>query len=555
MQGIPEEKKMVETESFMAERLKAFQGPSPDYDRLEKHPTPGPARVLVIEDNPGDVMLVKTALAEEGPGRFKISFVDQLSSAILRLNEEVFDIILLDLSLPDSFGIDTVTRLYKKSKDTPIVVLTGANDELLGIKAVHAGAQDYLIKGFVSGALLVHSIRYAIERYRMGAELEHARQEQARLKDQFLSHVSHELRSPLTSIYEFTTILLDGIAGEINEEQREYLGVIMNNVMQFRGMIDALLDLTRAQTGKLVVEPQRTALAEVVRTTIASFAASSERKQITLEMDLPDSLPPAYADPLRATQVLSNLLDNAIKFTPANGKVIVTACISNKDANFLCISVCDTGCGIEPDGTERIFDRLYQEKNSVEMSRRGLGLGLFICKELVSRQGGEIWVESIPGQGSTFYFTLPIFSLLRFLYPIVMGNKTVPENLALIAIDVSPRDSSLSTDLNDAAAREIWNILKGSILPCFDGLLPRMPRSEPGEVFYVVARTDRKGAEQIIARAQDQIARHPAIYDANLEFSGSVSLIQSPSDESDRPLDELVKDISSRIAALIQPTT
>lgn len=541
----------METASIAGETWKAFQGPSPDYDRLEQGVTPGPIRVLLIEDNPGDVMLVKTALSEEALGRFKLSYVEQLSSALSRLSEEEFDVIILDLSLPDALGIDTVVRLYERAKDLPIVVFTGADDELLGIKAVHAGAQDYLVKGHVTSSLMVHSIRYAIERYRMGTELERARQEQLKLKDQFLSHVSHELRSPLTSIYEFTSIILDGIAGEINEEQREYLGVIMNNVKQFRSMIDALLDVTRAQTGKLVVEPQRSALDEIVSKTVASFEATSEKKRITLETELPGFLPAAYADPARAAQVLTNLLDNAIKFTQPNGKIIVRASVSTADPSFLCVSVSDTGCGISPEGTERIFNHLYQEKNSIEVSRKGLGLGLFICRELISRQGGRIWVESIAGHGSTFYFTLPVFSLTKLLYPIVLGNKTVPENLALIEIDVSAQDTS-SPNLDEATSREIWNVLKASILPCFDGLLPRMPRSGHREVFYIVARTDRNGAEQIIARARNQIEFHPAIYDANLKLSTSVSILETDRDNRDKPLEEMVKDITSRIVGLIK---
>lgn len=542
---------MVETAISASTTWEAHQAPSPDYDLLEKGPTPDPLRVLLIEDNPGDVMLVKAALSEEGPEQFKLSYVEQLSSGLSRLSEEEFDVILLDLSLPDAFGIDTVARLYERSKDIPIVVLTGANDELLGIKAVHAGAQDYLVKGYVTNSLLIHSIRYAIERHRMGAELEQSRQEQLRLKDQFLSHVSHELRSPLTSIYEFTTILLDRIAGEINDEQREYLGVIMNNVKQFRSMIDALLDVTRAQAGKLVVEPQSISLDDVIRKTVASFEAALGKKKITPEIELPVVLPPAYADPDRVAQVLRNLLDNAIKFTPSNGELAVQASVSTADPNFLCVSVSDSGCGISPEGTERVFNHLYQEKNSVEMSRRGLGLGLFICRELISRQGGKIWVESTAGHGSTFYFTLPIFSLPQVLHPIVLGNKSLPDNMALIEIDVSPLDTSGSHTLSEGASREIWNVLRSCILPCFDGLLPRMPRSTKRETFYIVARTDRRGAEQIIARVRGQIESHPAMYDANLNLATSVSIVETNCDQSEKPLEEAVNDITSRIVALI----
>ena len=132
-----------------------------------------------------------------------------------------------------------------------------------------------------------------------------------------------------------------------------------------------------------------------------------------------------------------NLIDNAIKFTPEEGKISGSMPqVSSEDPHFLCVSVGDTGCGIPPEETKKIFDSLYQVKDSIEINRKGLGLGLYICKELVSRHGGRIWVESEPGQGSTFSFTLPIFSWDSQLAPILIPRNLDIGSVALFTVEV-----------------------------------------------------------------------------------------------------------------------
>ncbi len=241
------------------------------------------------------------------------------------------------------------------------------------------------------------SLRDVTEHKRILTELEQTRQQQLSLKDEFLSHVSHELRSPLTAIHQFITILLDGLAGDLNPEQREYMEIALKNVYQLQTMISDLLEITRAETGKLTIEPQCFSIAKVVDETCSTLKKSAAAKGIVLTADLQHDLPFVYADPVRIKQVLFNLIDNGIKFTPENGAITVRARISEQDPNFLCISVADTGCGISIEDHEKIFDRLYQTEQTISRSRKGLGLGLHICRELVSRHGGRIWVESQQG--------------------------------------------------------------------------------------------------------------------------------------------------------------
>jgi signal transduction histidine kinase len=173
-------------------------------------------------------------------------------------------------------------------------------------------------------------------------------------------------------------------------------------------MIDDLLEVTRLETGKLTAEPERVSVANAVTDTFNTLQETARAKGITLSCDLPPDLASAQADPTRLQQILIILFDNAIKFTSDGGVATIKARLSQEDPRFLLLEVSDTGCGMSPEITERIFERLYQVSERLQTSRKGLGLGLYICKELVMRQGGQIWVESQPQQGSTFSFTLPV---------------------------------------------------------------------------------------------------------------------------------------------------
>ena len=145
--------------------------------------------------------------------------------------------------------------------------------------------------------------------------------------------------------------------------------------------------------------------------------AAAHEEGVGLEVGVDTTIPFVHGDPDRILEVLINLIDNGIKFTPAGGAVTVQACSVPHDPDFVYVSVADTGCGIVPEAKPLIFERLYQDPNAVDNNRKGLGLGLFIAKELIALHGGRIWVASEPGQGSTFSFTLPLYSLAKLLVP------------------------------------------------------------------------------------------------------------------------------------------
>ena len=324
--------------------------------------------------------------------------------------------------------------------------------------------------------------------------LEHAREERTQLQEAFLSRVSHELRTPLTAIYFFTTNLLDGFLGDLTAKQHERLGRSLTNVSQLKDMVDDLLDITRIDTHKFILDPRHTSPLKLILDVLSTCATNAEAKTISLHSDVADSLPFLWADASRVRQILINLVDNGIKFTPAGGSVTVGNRPIAKDDDFLCLSVADTGCGISPENLEIVLDRLAQLESGNVASRNGLGLGLFIARELVSLHGGRIWVESPPGQGSTFYFTLPLFSLAKLCAQIFTEPNLKAGQVTLIAVDVCAIEGTVQTEIEP----EIRRVLSRSIHPAQDILLPAMDDAEPVRTYFMVVapiRTDLRSSQ------------------------------------------------------------
>jgi signal transduction histidine kinase len=224
------------------------------------------------------------------------------------------------------------------------------------------------------------------------------------LKDQFLSILSHELRTPLNAIQGFGSVLEDEIAGPLSPLQHSYLSKMLAGSELLLGLVSDLLDMSRIQAGKFTIafEPLRfSALAASVADSLASLAA---QKQLGLTLDIAPDLPPMMADAQRVGQVLTNLISNAIKFTPEGGQIQVTA---RQERDHVLCEVVDTGDGIRPDDLPRLFQRFTQLDMSTTRQKGGTGLGLSICKAIVEAHGGHIGVRSEMAKGSTFWFTLP----------------------------------------------------------------------------------------------------------------------------------------------------
>jgi signal transduction histidine kinase len=229
--------------------------------------------------------------------------------------------------------------------------------------------------------------------------------EASRHKSQFLANVSHELRTPLNAIIGSTDNMLDGILGELNEKQARYLARTQTNAEHLSLLIEDLLDLSVVESGKMDIKTKKVSVAALITEVSENLRPVAEKKPVDLEIGSMDADLKAWADRDRIVQVLNNLIGNAVKFTPPQGKVTVAA--QRDGAGWVQLSVADTGPGIPAEQADKIFDEFYQIPQSGGPKAKGLGLGLTIAKKIVEKHGGKIWVRSEPAKGSTFFFTLP----------------------------------------------------------------------------------------------------------------------------------------------------
>jgi len=248
---------------------------------------------------------------------------------------------------------------------------------------------------------------------RAAAAMENARlyeavQEANKAKSKFVSVVTHELRIPMTSIKGYTDLLRQGAVGPINDMQKNFLGVIRNNVERMSALVSDLSDISHLETGRLKLNSTFLNLADQIEEIAATLTPRFQDKQQTLEIEATGDLPKVFADPNRLAQVLTNLISNANKYTPNAGKVWVGARI---EGDMVRVEVKDTGIGISEEDQAGLFGQFFRSESPEVREQQGWGLGLNVAKRLVALMGGEIGAISAVGQGSTFWFTLPTYAL------------------------------------------------------------------------------------------------------------------------------------------------
>jgi two-component system, sensor histidine kinase and response regulator len=364
-------------------------------------------KVLLVEDNPGDARLVESALAQSRTDRFDVRTVTRLADAVEALERGAFDAILLDLSLPDCAPADTVKRVAALAPQSPIVVLTGLDDEQLSRELVRRGAQDCLPKGAFDDRLLIRSLHYAVERKRAQLELAVARDEalaSASARSAFLANMSHEIRTPASAIIGATRMLMDT---PLSAEQREFADAVWTSARSLLEVINQILDFSKASSGKLRLEETELHPAAVLESVVQLLAERVRDSAVEITSYVDGEVPvQVRGDPARLRQVLVNLVGNAVKFTE-RGEVAVSLrrqAIADDEVT-LQFMVRDSGIGIPREIQSQLFEAFYQGDPSMTRRYGGTGLGLAIAAQLVELMGGRVGVESVMGQGSTFWFS------------------------------------------------------------------------------------------------------------------------------------------------------
>lgn len=356
-------------------------------------------KVLLVEDNPDDAMLVQEMMRAKGAGQFELSVEGTLAGSLNRLRNEPFDLILLDFNLPDSRGLATMKSLQKNALHLAIVVITGMDEEAVALEALKNGAEDFLVKSEFDGSLLVRSARYAVERKR-SEDLQKA----SKAKDEFLANMSHELRTPMNSIIGFSEVLCDGKFGPLNERQKKYAKNILTSGRHLLSLINDVLDLAKVESGKMVLEASLFLVKDCLEEAVLMTDGLPSSGKIKPVLELAPDLGELRADQRKIKQVVYNLLANAVKFTPA-GKVGIRA---RRIDNGIEVAVWDTGIGIAPENLGKVFEAFFRVESAHTKETEGTGLGLAICQKIIELHGGRIWIESEGvGKGTTVKFTVP----------------------------------------------------------------------------------------------------------------------------------------------------
>jgi signal transduction histidine kinase len=360
-----------------------------------------PIRVLLVEDNPADARLIHEMLAEAEGIRFHLERADRLSAGLERLDAGGIDVILLDLSLPDSQGLETFARNNERAPQVPIIVLSGLSDQAVAVEAVRRGAQDYLMKGQVGSGLLARAIHYAIERKQVQEAL---RQRTADLEarnedlDAFAHTVAHDIKDPLGLIVGYAYISQETSATLPGDEVRPHLEAIVQNALKIGEIIDALLLLAGVRKKEVKSEPLD--MAHIVGE--ARQRLSRLIEDCEAEIILPDRWPPALGYAPWVEEVWVNYLSNAIKYGGQPPCVELGGTL--QPDNMARFWVRDNGCGLSVEGQAVLFTP-FTRLDQVPID--GHGLGLSIVRRIVERFGGQVGADSEVGRGSTFWFTLP----------------------------------------------------------------------------------------------------------------------------------------------------
>lgn len=355
-----------------------------------------PICVLYVEDNSNDFLLVQrflNQLSEEvGKKGFDLVSVDRVSKALERLAQGGIDLILTDLNLPDAHELEAVSKLREHFPWIPIIALTSAYTQTLGPEAIKKGAQDYLLKDELDSHTIKHSIQYAIERKRL-----------EKMKDEFVSTVAHELKAPLTVISGGIVILQMGDSGPITSKQNEILEMMTRNTTRLVHIINNLLDLSRLESGHFKINRRAINLKPLIHEAYINFQKGKVEKHIVIEEDVSD-FSDVFVDPDLIMQVLNNLLSNALRY--AKTRIVITAQLVD---HMIQVSVMDDGPGISEEDQKKLFLKFVQlDQVEEKQGFKGTGLGLALSKEIIKQHQGEIWMESRVGQGSQFYFTVPL---------------------------------------------------------------------------------------------------------------------------------------------------
>jgi light-regulated signal transduction histidine kinase (bacteriophytochrome) len=366
-------------------------------------------KLLYLEDNPVDATRVQGIL-KKSQTPMDVHWVQSVDETVKLLHEEKYDAVLSDLNVVDSSGLDTFNKIKESSPETPIVILSSSfEEEHIALEAIQQGAQDFVVKNLSESELLRRVLSHSVERKKLDLELRQTIERLNRTIDElvkanselerFVYLASHDLREPLRTLTLYGDLLMQEAGGQLNEEAKSYLNTMIGSSRRMEDLVLDVLAYSRLNSHerKLVdvdIDVLVDRALENLKASILESGAKIER----------EDLPSLKVNDTEFIQVFQNLIGNAIKFRNGNQPVIQIS--SRKENDHWLFWVKDNGIGVDPKYHGKIFE-IFQRLHGQD-AYTGTGIGLAICRKVIENHGGRIWVESSPGAGAKFCFTVPV---------------------------------------------------------------------------------------------------------------------------------------------------
>jgi CheY-like chemotaxis protein len=361
--------------------------------------------ILIVDDVAANLKILGFILKKEG---YKVRPVPNGALALQAAEKEKPDLILLDVMMPDMDGFEVCRRLKEDQKlaDIPVIFISALNDTNDIVNALKAGGVDFITKPFKAEEVIAR-VKTHLQLYLQSRTLQEQSkklQELVATKDKFFSIIAHDLRGPLGGFMSLTELLADDSFEISAEEQKEMNHDLYNSSRNLFNLLENLLVWARMQQGQIVFDPVQINLQELVSESISELEDAIRKKTIQVSVQLPEHQQ-VYADSNMLQSIVRNLISNAIKFTPKGGNVTVSSYSTENNTSVIVVK--DTGIGMNSTMTANLFRLNVNNSRPGTEGEQSTGLGLLLCKEFVDRHGGEIWVESVEGAGTSFYFTIP----------------------------------------------------------------------------------------------------------------------------------------------------
>ena len=440
-----------EFERFLSYRLKMRQKNAKPIEIVSAPQTIGHSVDNKIKNEPASTFILPLTVGDKLLGAFHVAISDTNQNSV-KNSKGFFNAMAATLSVAIS-RLQTVNKIQNSKTETLVqnlndgvimfnkeknIVLinvaakkiTGIKDERVGLESIYKNLKKFNIEKIISDKTLKGEIKMInevaigkfhyeiliipVKDHKMeivgGAIILHdvtQIKEIDRMKTEFVSVASHQLRTPLTAIKLFTEMMLGGEVGKLEADQKKYLENIYQSTQRMVILVNDLLSLSRLESGRLKVEPVLTKLSDSIKSIINEVAPVAKAKGVAIDFEFNKNLPKAMIDPNLVRQVVHNLITNAVHYSLENKQAIVVVKLDKKDKDFL-ISVSDTGIGISSKAQLRIFEKFFRADNAIKIRTEGTGLGLYVSKMIIESSKGKIWFDSKVGKGTTFYISLPI---------------------------------------------------------------------------------------------------------------------------------------------------